>query len=89
MVDSDWARFITQGATYATSTSPVRHHCRMTSTPPRVAVVPRLASSGDLADRQRAALRLIAEAEAENKNLAPGHPGGPDEVGAHNKNLGR
>lgn len=38
-----------------------------TRTPPPAAPVPRLASTGDLADRQRAALRLIAEDEAENK----------------------
>lgn len=60
-----------------------------TPTPPPAAPVPRLASSGDLADRQRAVLRLIAEAEAENKNLAPGCRGMPDEVEAQNKNSGR
>lgn len=58
-----------------------------TPTPPRVAVVPRLAPSGDLAQRQRAVLRLIADAEAENKNLAPAYPCRPDEVEAQNKNL--
>jgi len=39
----------------------------MTSTPP--VPVPRLASTGLIAERQRAVLRLIAEAENENKKL--------------------
>lgn len=41
----------------------------MTSTPPPAVPVPRLASTGDLADRQRAVLRLIAEAESEKKKM--------------------
>ncbi|WP_295832918.1 hypothetical protein [uncultured Microbacterium sp.] len=40
----------------------------MTWTPGK-APVPRIASTGELAERQRAVLRLIAEVESENKKM--------------------